>query len=119
MKDDLTVTLDSISVETELKSLLLNLNLNLPHNLLEDYKEAHLNEIGGESSRSSDDMTWEHFKKLLVLILRNQSTLFRDIYNNKSFKDLDMQAHLAENEKTLRECFKAYDIDESGFLDFN
>jgi Ca2+-binding EF-hand superfamily protein len=64
-------------------------------------------------------MTWDHFKKLFVLILKNQTSLFRDLYNNKSFNELNMQKHLANNENSLRECFNVYDKDESGYLDFN
>lgn len=101
-----------------MKSLLLNLNLNFSPLLLEDYKEAHLNEIGADSSRSGDEMTWEQFKKLFILILRNQTTLFREIYNNKKYKELDLQKHLNSNEESLRVCFKAYDVDDSGYLDF-
>lgn len=61
---------ESISSD-ELKSLLLNLNLNLTAGLLEDYKEAHLNEIGADSSRSGDTINWDHFRSLFCLILRN------------------------------------------------
>ena len=43
----------------ELRSILINLNLNLSQLVLDDYKEAHLQEIGADSSRSGDTTTWE------------------------------------------------------------
>ena len=46
----------------ELKSILLNLNLNLHTHLLEDYKEAHGLELGADSSRSGESINWEQFK---------------------------------------------------------
>ena len=83
---------------------------------LDDYKEAHLHEIGADSSRSGDTITWEQFKSLYLLILRNQSTLFREIYNGKKIEDLNLQSHLEENEKNIQLCFRVYDADQSGYL---
>ena len=109
---------DSISSD-ELKSLLLNLNLNLTPLLLDDYREVHYSEMGAESSRSGDNLTWEQFRQLYALILRNQTSLFREIYNNKQVKDMDLQRHLADNEANLKSCFRLFDMDKSGYLDFN
>ena len=108
---------DSISSD-ELKSLLLNLNLNLTQALLEDYKEAHLSEIGADSSRSGENLTWEQFYQLYSLILKNQTSLFREILNEKPMKEMNIQEHLAKNEKNLKECFKAYDTNKTGYLDY-
>jgi Ca2+-binding EF-hand superfamily protein len=108
---------DCISSD-ELKSLLLNLNLNLSSLLLEGYKEAHLTEIGADSSRSGDTMNWDQFRSLYILILRNQSSFFREIYNDRKIKELDIQKHLAVNEDNLKQCFRIYDIDNSGLLDY-
>ena len=57
--------------DDELKSLLLNLNLNMTQLVLDDFKEAHLQDIGADSSRSGETVTWEQFERLYWLILRN------------------------------------------------
>ena len=96
---------------------MLNLNLDLNPLLLEDYKEARLNELNEpDSSRNGDTMNWEQFRHLYNLILRNQSTYFREIYNNKNIRELDLQKHLSENEENLKMCFRIYDVDDSGYL---
>jgi len=75
--------------------------------------------MGADSSRSGETITWEQFRSLLCLILRNQSTLFREIYNGKRVEELDLQQHLMENEENVKVCFRVYDQDQSGYLDFN
>ena len=75
--------------------------------------------MGADSSRSGESMTWEQFRALFVLILRNQSTYFREIYNEKKIAELDLQKHLKENEENLKLCFRVYDKDNSGYLDFS
>ena len=52
------IFLDAIQND-ELRSILLNLNINMNQLTLDDYKEAHLHEIGADSSRSGDTITWE------------------------------------------------------------
>lgn len=99
----------------------MNLNLDLNPLLLEDYKEAVINELQeqrGDTSRNEDTMNWEQFRHLLTLILRNQSTYFRDVYNNKKHEEMDLQKHLERNEESLKECFKMYDVDDNGSLCF-
>jgi Ca2+-binding EF-hand superfamily protein len=103
----------------ELKSLLLNLNLHIDSDLLDDYKESYFNDQGADSSRNGDSMNWEQFKQLYTLVLRNQSSLFREIFNNKKREDINFSKHLKETEDSLKECFALYDIDDSGFLEWN
>jgi hypothetical protein len=75
---------ESQSIDTdELRSILLNLNLDLSPLTLEDYKEAFYQELGADSSRSGEQITWPQFRVLYCLILRNQSTFFREIYSGK------------------------------------
>ena len=86
--------------------------------VLDDFLEAHNIEMGADSSRSGDSFTWEQFRALYLLILKNQASYFREIYNGKKAKDLDLQAHLRENSDNIRICFDAYDTDKSGYLSF-
>ena len=55
---------------------------------------------------------------MLILILRNQSKYFREIYNGKKPSELDPQEHLRENRDNIRLCFEVYDVDKSGYLSF-
>ena len=64
-------------------------------------------------------MNWEQFRDLYLLILRNQSSFFREVYNGRPFNEIDLQAHLQENEDSMKMCFQVYDSDGSGYLNFN
>ena len=75
----------------EMRSLLLTLNLNLGSTQLEDYIEALNVELGADSSRSGEFYSIEHFKILYLLILRNQTTFFRELYSGKKADDIDLQ----------------------------
>ena len=111
------ILIDSIHVD-ELKSILLNLNINVPPHILEDYREVHSLYQGADSSRNEETITWEQFKSFYKLILMNQSTFYREIFNGKKLDDMDLNKHLADNEQNLHICFKVYDKDDSGFISF-
>lgn len=102
----------------ELRSILLNLNLDISPQVLDDYIEVHNQDLGADSSRSGEPYTWDQFRSLYLLILRNQSTFFRDIYNGKPEVEIDLQLKLEENNSNLRLCFEKYDADRSGFLEY-
>ena len=98
--------------------MLLNLNLDASQHLLDDYLEAHNLELGADSSRSGETFTWESFRTLYLLILKNQSGYFREIYNGKDPADLDINLQLKDNNNNVRVCFDEYDTDKSGYLSY-
>ena len=98
--------------------MLLNLNLDTSQLMLDDYLEAHNLELGADSSRSGETFSWESFRALFLLILKNQSGYFREIYNGKDPKDLDINQQLRDNSNNIRICFDVYDTDKSGYLSF-
>ena len=102
----------------ELRSILLNLNLNINQLVLDDYLEAYNQDLGADSSRSGEPFTWDNFLVLYKMILRNQSTYFREIYNGKDPVEIDLGFHLKENNENTKLCFKVYDADNSGYLSF-
>ena len=102
-----------------MRSILLNLNLDVSPKILEDYIEVHTQDLGGDSSRSGEPYTWDQFRSLYLLILKNQTTFFRDIYNNKKPEEIDLQTKLEENNNNLRLCFEKYDVDKSGYLEYH
>ena len=55
---------------------------------------------------------------MYLLILKNQSGYFRDIYNDKDVKDLDITLQLRDTNNNIRTCFDVYDTDRSGYLSF-
>lgn len=75
---------------SELKAILLNLNIAPTQHVLDDYRELHLQELGADSSRNGEQMNWEQFRELYLLILRNQSTYFREVYNGREFHEIDL-----------------------------
>ena len=60
----------------------------------------------------------EQFKQLYLLILKNQTSFFREIYRGAKVEDIDLQKHLKENDDNIARCFRLYDVDASGYLDF-
>lgn len=102
----------------ELRSALLNLNLDLSQQILDDFIEVDDSNVDEENPRSDDTYSQENFIKLLTLILSNQSTFFREIYNGKTAREVDLQAHLKQNNANIRLCFDVYDNDKSGYLDY-
>ena len=78
----------------EVRSILLNLNLDLSLLILDDYLEVHYVEQGADSSRTGESFGWDQFKQLYLLILRNQSTFFRELYNGKRLENINLQEHL-------------------------
>ena len=86
--------------------------------VIDDFVEVHSLEMGAESNRSTDSYSLEQFSSLYLLILRNQSSYFREIYNGKKDGEIDIQLHLKENNDNVRLCFEAYDVDRSGYLSF-
>ena len=52
------------------------------------------------------------------MILKNQSTFFREIYNGKAPDTINLEPHLRENNENMKLCFKEYDIDNSGYLSY-
>ena len=102
----------------EIRSILLNLNLNLSQLVLDDFLELFNLELGADSSRSVEQFTLGNFISLYKMILVNQSTYFREIFNGKSVEDIDLQFHLRENDANCQLCFKVYDADNSGYLSF-
>ena len=82
----------------EIRSILLNLNLNLSQLVLDDFLELFNLELGADSSRSVEQFTLGNFISLYKMILVNQSTYFREIFNGKSVEDIDLQFHLREND---------------------
>ena len=100
----------------ELRSILLNLNIQMSQNVLDDYIEVFATTGGIESPLSDEPFTWTKFEAFFLLVLRNQSGYFREIYNGKRPSEIDIQAHLAAINENVRECFKIYDKDGSGFL---
>ena len=85
-----------------MKSILLNLNLDMPTSVLDDYIELHLADMGTDSSRYGEVYNRDQFLALYLLILRNQSSYFRDLYNNIKQDDINMQQKLEENNNNLR-----------------
>ena len=59
--------------------------------VLEDYIELHLADMGTDSSRYGEVYNRDQFLALYLLILRNQSSYFRDLYNNIKAEDINMQ----------------------------
>ena len=74
----------------EIRSILLNLNLNLSQLVLDDFLELFNLELGADSSRSVEQFTMGNFLSLYKMILVNQSTYFREIFNGKSVEDIDL-----------------------------
>ena len=101
-----------------MKSILLNLNLDMPTSVLDDYIELHLADMGTDSSRYGEVYNRDQFLALYLLILRNQSSYFRDLYNNIKQDDINMQQKLEENNNNLRQCFEVYDSDHNGTLEY-
>ena len=98
----------------EIRSILLNLNIDLSQLVLEDYFEAQSTDL--DSTSSFDSYHFEMFKSLYLLILRNQSSFFREIYNGKKPCEINLQKHLKENNENIKLCFETYDVDKSGYL---
>ena len=90
--------------------MLLNLNLDASQHLLDDYLEAHNLELGADSSRSGETFTWESFRSLYLLILKNQSGYFREVYNGKDPADLDINLQLKDNNNTRSVCYSFINI---------
>ena len=86
--------------------------------MLDDYLDAHNLDLGADSSRSGETFSWDSFRTLYVLILKNQTGYFREIYNGKDPKDLDINSQLKDNTNNIRICFDVYDVDKSGYLSF-
>ena len=82
----------------EIRSILLNLNLNISQLVLDDFLELFNLELGADSSRSVEQFTLGNFISLYKNILLNQSTYFREIFNGKKIEDIDLQFHLREND---------------------
>tara|TARA_B110001450_G_C17469051_1_gene419381 strand:- start:171 stop:659 length:489 start_codon:yes stop_codon:yes gene_type:complete len=108
---------DSIQRD-EVRSILINLNLDASQLVLDDYLDAHNLDLGADSSRSGETFSWESFRALYVLILKNQTGYFREIYNGKDPKTLDINSQLKDNTNNIRICFDVYDVDKSGYLSF-
>ena len=100
----------------EIRSILLSLNLNINQLVLDDYLEAFNLELGADSSRSVEQFTLENFVALYKMVLVNQSTYFREIFNGTDKEDIDLQHHLRENNENCKLCFRVYDEDSSGYL---
>ena len=84
--------------------------------VLDDYVAA--DEQNDEDSKAEESYSLEKFLRLITLILSNQSTFFREVYNGKAAREIDLQKHLRENNDNIRLCFNEYDIDKSGYLDY-
>ena len=84
--------------------------------MLEDYMDVYNESVG--SDYPIRDMNWGQFRDLFNLILRNQTTYFREIYNGKTVEEIDLQFHLKENSDNIRLCFDIYDVDHSGYLSY-
>ena len=85
--------------------------------ILEDYLEVHFAD-GTDSSRSSESYNWDQFRGLYLLVLKSQSTFFRELYNGAKPGDINLQDHLKRNDQNIRMCFDVYDVDKSGYLDY-
>ena len=59
-----------------------------------------------------------NFLSLYKMILVNQSTYFREIFNGVKSEDINLQYHLGVNDVNCKECFEVYDADNSGYLSF-
>ena len=84
--------------------------------MLDDYFEVFIETMGADYA--SRELNWGQFRNLYTIILRNQTTYFREIYNGKSPEDIELQAHLKENSDNIRLCFDLYDVDHSGYLSY-
>lgn len=82
----------------EIRSILLNLNLNISQLVLDDFLELFNLDLGADSSRSVEQFTLGNFISLYKNILVNQSTYFREIFNGKKIEEIDLQFHLREND---------------------
>ena len=108
---------DFISKE-EVRSILLNLNINVSQLILDDYLDVHNADVGADSNRSGDTYTLDNFLTLFCLILKNQATYYRELYNGKKKTEINYQQALQENNLNVRVCFDVYDVDKSGYLDY-
>ena len=79
---------DFISKE-EVRSILLNLNINVSQLILDDYLDVHNADVGADSNRSGDTYTLDNFLTLFCLILKNQATYYRELYNGKKKTEIN------------------------------
>ena len=86
--------------------------------MLDDFLEVFLQEES-DSSRAGESFTWEQFQAFFLLVMRNQTSYFRELYNGKKQEEIDLQEHMKENSDNIRVCFEAYDEDKSGYLCMN
>ena len=86
--------------------------------MLDDYLDAYNQDLGADSSRSGEPFNYDNFVVLFKMILKNQTTYFREIYNGKEASEIDLGFHLKENNENTKLCFKVYDADSSGYLSF-
>ncbi len=84
--------------------------------MTDDVYEDYLNKVFELQRPYSID--YNQFEELFLLILKNQTTYFRAIYQGKTDKEINLENMMDSNIEDIVKIFETYDLNKNNFIDY-
>ena len=64
-------------------------------------------------------MDFKQFLELYLLILKNQTGYYRQVYKGKEDHKINLQKLMLNNQEDIRRIYELYDLNKNGFIDLD